>query len=98
MHTLIGVRVEVGESRIYQASAYPDRGVDRWQRRADDGANSAIQRCAIMNPSDQPGPTPAIDAIEARLFSLLRLRMQMLELHARLEYLRLMLRLNRPLG
>jgi hypothetical protein len=38
---------------------------------------------------------PLTDELEARLRALLRLRQQMRELHARLEYLRLMIRLNR---
>jgi hypothetical protein len=49
-----------------------------------------------MNPPDPRSPDQAIDAFENRLVALLKLRLQMLELHARLEYLRLMLRLNRP--
>lgn len=52
-----------------------------------------------MNP---PRPTPhqpsslLADELEARLQALLKLRQQMRELHARLEYLRLMIRLGRP--
>jgi hypothetical protein len=48
-------------------------------------------------PSQGPVPLPLTDAIEARMQALMKLRRQMLELHARLEYLRLMLRMNRPL-
>jgi hypothetical protein len=48
-------------------------------------------------PSQGPVPLPPTDAIEARMQALMKLRRQMLELHARLEYLRLMLRMNRPL-
>lgn len=48
-----------------------------------------------MNSPHPTGPDPALDQIESRLHALLKLRMQMLEAHARLEYLRLMLRLNR---
>jgi len=36
----------------------------------------------------------AADEFETRMLALLKLRKQMLELHARLEYLRLMLRLS----
>ena len=50
-----------------------------------------------MNHSQDPhGQDPALEQIESRLHSLMRLRFQMLELHARLEYLRLMMRLKRP--
>lgn len=45
---------------------------------------------------DSPAPLPLIDEIEARMHALLKLRRQMLALHARLEYLRLMLRLSGP--
>ncbi len=50
-----------------------------------------------MNSPSSPGPVPLppTDALEARMQALMKLRRQMLELHARLEYLRLMLRLNR---
>jgi hypothetical protein len=46
-----------------------------------------------------PAPTPPprlTEELEARLRTLLALRQQMLELHARLEYLRLMLRISAP--
>jgi len=50
-----------------------------------------------MNHSQEPyGQDSALEQIESRLHSLMRLRRQMLELHARLEYLRLMMRLRRP--
>jgi len=49
------------------------------------------------SPSQGPVPVPPTDVIEARMQALMKLRRQMLELHARLEYLRLMLRMNRPL-
>lgn len=47
----------------------------------------------------QPGlgePTLPVDELENRVLALLKLRQQMLALHARLEYLRLMLRLSGP--
>ena len=51
-----------------------------------------------MNSPRQPAPAPPplTQELEARLRSLLTLRQQMLELHARLEYLRLMLRIGGP--
>jgi hypothetical protein len=51
-----------------------------------------------MDQPDSPVPTPLplTDQIEARMRTLLTLRQQMLELHARLEYLRLMLRVSGP--
>ncbi len=48
-------------------------------------------------PAPQSPHALSID-IEARVHALLQLRRQMLVLHARLEYLRLMLRLSRPLA
>lgn len=41
-------------------------------------------------------PTLPVDELENRMLALLKLRQQMLSLHARLEYLRLMLRLSGP--
>jgi hypothetical protein len=51
-----------------------------------------------MNPpqSHNPRSLPLTDELQARLQALLKLRQQMRELHARLEYLRLMIRLSRP--
>jgi hypothetical protein len=51
-----------------------------------------------MNPpqSQSSAPLTLTDEIETRLHALLTLRRQMLELHARLEYLRLWLSLSRP--
>lgn len=50
-----------------------------------------------MNPPrPSPQPPSLADELEARLRALLQLRQQMRELHARLEYLRLMIRLNHP--
>ena len=51
-----------------------------------------------MNPpqSQNPQSMPLTDELEARLQALRKLRRQMLTLHARLEYLRLMLRINGP--
>jgi hypothetical protein len=60
-------------------------------------ASQLISACAAMNPSHEPyGHNMDLEQIESRLHSLMRLRLQMLELHARLEYLRLMMRLKRP--
>jgi hypothetical protein len=49
-----------------------------------------------MNPlqPEDARPMPLTEELEARLLALRKLRRQMLTLHARLEYLRLMLRLN----
>lgn len=47
-------------------------------------------------PTPQQPALPLAEELEARLQALLALRQQMRELHARLEYLRLMIRLNRP--
>ena len=51
-----------------------------------------------MNPPQpqNPLPMPLSEELEVRLQSLLKLRRQMLALHARLEYLRLMLRVSGP--
>ena len=51
-----------------------------------------------MNTPNPQSPVqlPATDELENRMHALMALRLQMLELHARLEYLRLMLRLNAP--
>lgn len=51
-----------------------------------------------MNSPAPHGPTALSADIEARVQALVQLRRQMLALHARLEYLRLMLRLSRPMG
>jgi hypothetical protein len=48
-----------------------------------------------MNPSPQHSVDATLDQIESRLQSLMRLRLQMLKSHARLEYFRLLLRLQR---
>ena len=50
-----------------------------------------------MNPprSQNQPPSPLTDELEARMQTLLKLRQQMRELHARLEYLRLMIRISR---
>ena len=47
------------------------------------------------NPQS-PMQLPATAELENRMQALMALRRQMLELHARLEYLRLMLRVSRP--
>ena len=51
-----------------------------------------------MNPTEPTPRVPLPDPAElaTRMDALMALRQQMLELHARLEYLRLMLRVNRP--
>lgn len=51
-----------------------------------------------MNPPrpSHPPPLPLADELEARLQALLKLRQQLHGLHARLEYLRLMIRLSQP--
>ncbi len=51
-----------------------------------------------MNLQQPPSPAPMslTEELEARLQALRKLRRQMLALHARLEYLRLMLRLSGP--
>lgn len=46
-----------------------------------------------MTHSEPPPPRSSIADIEMHLWALTKLRWHMLELHARLEYLRLMLRL-----
>ena len=52
-----------------------------------------------MNMPQPPSPVPMslTEELEARLESLRKLRRQMLALHARLEYLRLMLRVSGPM-
>jgi hypothetical protein len=49
-----------------------------------------------MNPPQNPPPMPMSEELEVRLQALRKLRRQMLALHARLEYLRLMLRVSGP--
>ena len=51
-----------------------------------------------MNPPEpqNPPPMPLSKELEVRMEALLKLRRQMLALHARLEYLRLMLRVSGP--
>jgi hypothetical protein len=48
-----------------------------------------------MNSPPQHSVDAALDQIESRLQALMSLRFQMLRAHARLEYFRLMLRLQR---
>ena len=50
-----------------------------------------------MQQPHSPVPMSLTEELEARLQSLRKLRRQMLALHARLEYLRLMLRLSGPM-
>lgn len=51
-----------------------------------------------MNPPNTPPPMsmPSTEEVTQRMDALMALRQQMLELHARLEYLRLMLRVSGP--
>jgi hypothetical protein len=55
---------------------------------------------AWMNPMDTPSPNPrpvpftAPDPSDAQMLAWLRLRQEMIELHARLEYVKLMLKLG----
>lgn len=49
-----------------------------------------------MNPPQTPSPMPLHEELELRMQALRKLRRQMLALHARLEYLRLMLRVSGP--
>jgi hypothetical protein len=72
--------------RAPQAGASPDRGVDPKRTAQDD---------VDMNSPPQHSVDAALDQIESRLQALMRLRFQMLKAHARLEYFRLMLRLQR---
>ncbi|HRH86963.1 MAG TPA: hypothetical protein PLO41_08965 [Rubrivivax sp.] len=60
---------------------------------------STLQHVFTMNPprSQNQPPSPLTDEFDARMQALLKLRQQMRELHARLEYLRLMIRLSRGL-
>jgi len=51
-----------------------------------------------MNPPDQPGSAPQLPTELTRPHSWDELLHEMQELHARLEYLRLMLRLNQQPG
>ncbi len=49
----------------------------------------------MSNPNPQnPPPAPNGDAIDAKMQALIKLRTQMEELHAHLEYLKLMLKLR----
>lgn len=49
-----------------------------------------------MNPPPSHKPMPLAQELELRLQALRKLRREMLALHARLEYLRLMLRIAGP--
>jgi hypothetical protein len=49
-----------------------------------------------MNPPPSHSPMPLTQELELRLQALRKLRREMLALHARLEYLRLMLRIAGP--
>ncbi len=49
-----------------------------------------------MNPPPSPSPMPLNEELQLRIQALLKLRREMLALHARLEYLRLMLRISGP--
>ena len=49
-----------------------------------------------MNPPQPPSPMPLHEELEVRMQALRKLRRQMLALHARLDYLRLMLRVSGP--
>jgi hypothetical protein len=53
-------------------------------------------RTMNMQQPHSPAPMSLTEELEARLQSLRKLRRQMLALHARLEYLRLMLRVSGP--
>ena len=48
-------------------------------------------------PTPNPAPMSLTEELEARMDSLRKLRRQMMVLHARLEYLRLMLRVSGPM-
>lgn len=49
-----------------------------------------------MQSSEPPRPLPSPRELQSHLQALATLHRQMLELHARLEYLRLMMRLSAP--
>jgi hypothetical protein len=55
-----------------------------------------LVRTMNMQQPHRPAPMSMTEELEARLQSLRKLRRQMLALHARLEYLRLMLRVSGP--
>jgi len=63
----------------------PDRGIDHEQWRRDDSA---------MDSPSTPRGLPQATDFEARLQALLKIRHEMEMLHARLEYVRLLLKLG----
>lgn len=70
-------------------TAHPGRGIDPAQRLRDHAGMQPRQ-------PDPPKPPADPDAYE-RLIKLIELRDTLRETHAQLEFLRLMVRLNRPL-
>jgi len=72
-------------------------GLTRYVLTSNIGPLQVIQRCPMNPPQSQnPPPMPLAEELEVRLQALRKLRRQMLALHARLEYLRLMLRVSGP--
>jgi hypothetical protein len=73
----------------WQVTAHPGRGIDAAQRVRDHAGMQSRQ-------PDPPKPPAEPDAYDL-LIKLIELRDTLRETHAQLEFLRLMVRLNRPL-
>jgi hypothetical protein len=73
----------------------PDHGVDRPVPLRDHADIASHSGFAMNTPTPRPSvPQPITGADDARVRSWLRLRSELNELNARLEYLRLMLKLG----
>jgi hypothetical protein len=79
---------------VSQALA-PDHGVDRLAPHRDHDCTASHSGFAMNTPTPRPSVPPQITgADDARVRAWLRLRSELAELNARLEYLRLMLKLG----
>jgi hypothetical protein len=73
----------------------PRRGIDPAPRAIEHPGHSNAPSRDAMKPLNPDAQSLLVAEIEERRRALLRLRAQMLQMHARLEYLRLMIRLSR---
>jgi hypothetical protein len=72
-----------------------ERGVDPRSSVRDDGGNADLTDEAMNTPPPRPpSPRPPRSADDSRISDWLRLRRELVELHARLEYLRLLVALG----
>jgi hypothetical protein len=73
----------------------PRRGVDRGPSAIEHAGHSNALLRDAMKPLNPDAQSLLVAELEERRRALLRLRAQMMHMHARLEYLRLMIRLSR---